>query len=175
MLTRTNSLIPNAHAWPEYKAIAKFYGERTAERSGIPLINHIDEGLVILHRMSATENTMKAWCLHPLFQNDDELAKNGYDFVMTQHSRAQVILLVMEYRYRANACLPGYDVVPNAGDLVQVAQMLIADKVQNHKDFQINKPNLTEDKIMQLTVYFAAWFKHLGVSEAMYQNLIEGL
>ena len=35
----------------EYRAIAAHYGSRTAKRSGVPLIRHIDQGLAILRHM----------------------------------------------------------------------------------------------------------------------------
>jgi hypothetical protein len=38
----------------EYAAIRRWYADRTAARSGIPLVRHIDEGLLILERIEAS-------------------------------------------------------------------------------------------------------------------------
>jgi hypothetical protein len=49
----------------ELELITQFYGDRKAERSGVPLINHIHEGLWILESMNASRVTKQGWCLHP--------------------------------------------------------------------------------------------------------------
>ncbi|UUZ75443.1 hypothetical protein LP414_27390 [Polaromonas sp. P1(28)-13] len=38
----------------EYAAIKAFYGQRCAARSKVPLMNHIDEGLVIIRQLAGT-------------------------------------------------------------------------------------------------------------------------
>ena len=52
----------------EYNIIKAFYGEERANRSGVLLINHIDEGLHILEKIGASEKSKKAYCLHPILQ-----------------------------------------------------------------------------------------------------------
>jgi len=61
----------------EYIAIQRWYGERTAARSGVPLIRHIDEALVILARIDASDAAARAFCVHPLVQADSDLASNA--------------------------------------------------------------------------------------------------
>lgn len=67
----------------EYRAVAGFYQNTRAQRSQVPLMNHINEGLVILGRIGASQNAMKAYCLHPLFQNDRELNSVGELYLMS--------------------------------------------------------------------------------------------
>ena len=141
---------------PEYRAIAEFYGDRTAERSRVPLINHIHDGLVVMDQLNASLDSMRAWCLHPLFQADRDLSHTVHKFGPFWEFSPHCIVLAMEYRYRANAWLsdkvtksvwqgrsavdrmhPDVEVsgLPTPGDLEEVWHMLIADKVQNCKDF----------------------------------------
>lgn len=56
----------------EYGLVADWYGESTAKRSGVPLINHIHEGLTILDTIGADVVTQSAFCLHPLLQHDGD-------------------------------------------------------------------------------------------------------
>jgi len=89
---------------PEYRAISEFYGDRCAERSGVRLMNHIDEGLAILDFYKASDDAKAAFCLHPLCQSDEELSANvGAGFWYS--SKARVIILAMEYRSVANEYL----------------------------------------------------------------------
>ena len=59
---------------PHYLAICEFYGERRAKRSGVPYINHIDEGLIVLDAINASVHAKRAYCLHPIFQSDADFA-----------------------------------------------------------------------------------------------------
>lgn len=52
--------------FPEYYLIKGYYFDRRAKRSNVFLINHIEEGLVILDVMGASEKAKKAFCLHPI-------------------------------------------------------------------------------------------------------------
>jgi hypothetical protein len=61
---------------PEYREIEEFYGDKRAERSQVFMMRHIDEGLTILNRINASSVAKRAFCLHPLVQNDVELASN---------------------------------------------------------------------------------------------------
>ena len=163
--------------WPEYIAISDFYGERTAERSSVPLINHIKEGLIILRHLNADHRVMRAYCLHPLFQNDAELTTVGFNFAYTGHcdsSTPVLMLFVMEYRARANAWLSDkvqlYDGQlitlgrPDPGVCGAVRMMLIADKVQNYKDFMLHHRG-SHPRSLELYSYFHFWFDALGISD----------
>ncbi len=48
--------------------------------------------------------------------------------------------------------------------------MLMADKLQNRKDFEIYQEGIHE-RSSELKQYFMNWFKRLEISEEMYQNI----
>lgn len=156
----------------EYLLVSKYYNIRVAERSRVPLINHIDEGLIILDSIGATEVVKRAFCIHPLFQTDENLL-DSYNVPDWLDSR--VILLVMEYRNVANAYLSDKLDFPNSepiklSPLSEVNQMLVADKVQNRKDF-IKYHKSTHPRSDKLDLYFKQWLDALKVTEDQYQLL----
>jgi hypothetical protein len=158
----------------ELQTIEEFYGYKRARRSGVLLINHIHEGLVVLNEIGASEDAEKAFCLHPIFQADADLAVVG-DRIRVERVKPWVMVLVMEYRLQANAWLSdkvsllGRDVVcigkPSCGPLPEVRDMLIADKVQNYKDFLTYHAG-THARSRELDHYFRFWLQALGISIA---------
>lgn len=166
----------------ELEAITQFYGDRCAERSGVPLINHIREGLVVLDYIGATDAAKRAFCLHPMFQADKDLKENADSLGLPNDP--YVIALVMEYRNQANAWLSdkvftdkddrtGKEVVmhafaPTPGPLADVRDMLIADKVQNFKDFETYHKG-THERSAELQHYFETWLEVLDVSRSEYE------
>lgn len=158
----------------EYNDILAYYNTRTARRSGVALMNHIDEGLIVLNSLGSAEDTMLAFCIHPLFQNDEDLKRSvqrgiHYDY------RPNVILLVMEYRNQANQWLSekvGSKTAPASGPLAPVRDMLIADKVQNYKDFLLYH-KLTHPRSMELTLYFQQWLEYLGITNKRFKELCD--
>jgi hypothetical protein len=168
--------------WPEFKAVKIFYGEKKAKRSQVPLIKHICEGLIILDAIGASKDAMKAYCLHPLFQTDKELSVEGAKFIKTFTVNPEVLMNVLEYRYQANSWLSEkvqFDYTdalvlngkPTPGPLVDVRDMLIADKVQNRKDFLIYHAE-SHPRWKELDIYFKEWLKVLNISEAKYESLV---
>ena len=179
-----------------YQAIKDYYGDRVAERSRVPLIQHIDDGLVVLDQINATLEAMKAFCLHPLFQADQDLALSAE--AMRQRlppsatQDAYVMLLVMEYRNQANAwlsdkvggcfnsrgeLLPSTITckgMPTPGPLEEVHHMLIADKVQNYKDFQVHHA-ATHARSAELVMYFEQWLLALDVDQAEFMKLCDAI
>lgn len=179
---------------PEYMAIERFYGSNTTARSKVPLMNHIRQGVRIIEALdgklpNGTAFAPKAaacgYCLHPLLQNDRELLTVGmleltrgedYDF------RSLHVALAMEYRWRANNWLSdkvtlseGSTVInsrPNAGSVAEVRAMLIADKVQNYKDYLVHHAQ-THAKREQLSVYFPVWLRHLDINHAHFTRLAD--
>lgn len=178
-----------------YERIVEFYGNRCAKRSGVPLINHINEGLTILDRLEAHQDVKDAYCIHPMIQADEDLAANYMDLISGTGKklylpiRNTVIGYAMEYRSVANDFLsdqietgPGswgaeetYAKKPlRLSPLPAVNLMLVADKVQNKKDF-VKYHQATHKRSRELTYYFDLWLKRLGISEEQYQALIKDL
>jgi hypothetical protein len=160
-----------------YAAIREFYGDRRANRSGIPLIAHIDEGLCILDHIGSSLHAKEAFCLHPLLQDNDDLIVSMADGSIFQRFSLDpaAIVLAMEYRATANAYLSHHCAGPHdeihLSCLRDVNEMLIADKVQNRKDFEIHHLDRHENSAT-LFIYFNNWLRKLGVSEERYQELI---
>lgn len=157
----------------EYLAIAAFYGERRALRSQVPLLVHIDEGLAILASIGASEAAMRAFCLHPIVQADADLADNA-TWLRDLTDDVHVMALVFEYRNIANATL-SHRAIASADDiplspLVEVNAMLVADKIQNRKDFERHHLG-SHPRSAELDRYFRLWLERLGVSEARYAEL----
>jgi hypothetical protein len=159
----------------EYELIKHHYGQRTTERSGVLLMNHIDEGVAVLDALGASDHARRAFCLHPLFQADEKLAKLWQDYYALGEIDPHVLVLVMEYRNVANrGALHNLDYRngPQLSPLIDVNKMLVADKVQNRKDFEKYHTDTHPDRVM-LKVYFHRWLAALGISEEEYQKLAE--
>lgn len=59
-------------------------------------MQRIEEGLIILDALDASEDAMRAFCLLPLFLADDDLMRHGQDFLDRVEADPIVIMLVME-------------------------------------------------------------------------------
>lgn len=168
----------------ELDHITRFYGDRKAERSGVPLINHIHEGLAVMRHIGASDFAQRAYCLHPMYQADADLTTHYKRWV--PGVPGVVLVLAMEYRNQANAWLSdkvwlanfgdgGPSLVqksgtPKAGPLREVRDMLIADKVQNYKDF-LTYHSTSHPRRRELDLYFQTWLKELGVGESFRDEL----
>lgn len=146
-------------------------------RSGLPLMNHINEGIRLLDAIGSSVRAMEAFCVHPLLQADSDLQvalQNNAVFLKHGLDPAAIVL-AMEYRRVANLYLSHH--CKSAEDnfelscLQEVNEMLIADKVQNRKDFEVHHLNSHPDS-ETLDLYFKNWLCRLGISEARYQELI---
>ena len=148
----------------EYQLISSHYSDKTAQRSGVPLINHINEGLVVLDRISSTDLAKRAFCLHPLLQNDVDLKAN-YIYV-SNVCDASVVMLAMEYRSVANEYLSdkvNTEHKIRLSPLYEVNDMLVADKVQNYKDF-LTYHKGSHPRSGELNTYFRDWLTALDIS-----------
>ena len=52
----------------------------------------------------------------------------------------------------------------------EVNTMLIADKIQNRKDFELYHEK-THERSIELKEYFSNWLERLGVTEDVYQDM----
>lgn len=149
--------------WPEYQLVSEFYENKQAKRSKVPYMNHIDEGLGVLYKIGASEWAMRGYCLHPLFQMNTDLANNEVFF---EQVNSRSLALAMEYRNIANAYLSSRKISSlediALSPLKDVNDMLIADKVQNYKDF-LKHHDGEHERSFQLQAYFNNWFRRLGV------------
>lgn len=146
------------------KEIEHYYGDACAKRSGIPLMNHINEGIAILQSIEAIKFVQVAFALHPITQNEEDY-KFKYD-----HSLS-VLALAHSYATVANSylCRPETDHIQNTEDLgnhlnshidYRVLQMLYADKIQNRKDFRLYHLG-THKRSDNLELYFNIWINYL--------------
>lgn len=157
---------------PCYKIIENFYANTRAKRSNILYMNHIDEGLYILQEIQAKEATLNAFCLHPIFQEDSNL-QSAYAGIKKFKQKAvessgeflEYILLAMEYRNIANQYLSRRSIDSisdiNLSPVSQVNQMLVADKIQNQKDFYLSQEK--HPRYKDLNDYFNNWLDRLNV------------
>jgi hypothetical protein len=145
---------------PAYKLVQDYYGDQRAKRSGVPYIYHIDEGLTILNKLGASYNTKEAFCLHPILQMDKDFNENK-DMDLSG-IETEAIILAMEYRRVANSYLSKSRPSDFVGfSCPEVKEMLIADKVQNYKDFiKYQKDTLANGTLFE---YFNYWFDLLEV------------
>lgn len=158
--------------------IELFYGEKRANRSGVKLINHINEGCAILseklqYEDDGTFNAMAAFCLHPIFQSE-EVDPTTYPFIHVHDDH--IIQMAKDYAEVANTylCRESTDHIETPQDLrlhlgellfekensFQVGAMLYADKVQNRKDFEIYHWG-KHPRSEQLERYFDVWILSL--------------
>lgn len=156
--------------WQEYRHISQFYGDRVAKRSQVFLMNHIDEGVDILFRLGADETTIRAFMLHPYLQSDIDFENHYFQL---KPFDVNVIALALEYRKCANAflCKPHTDAWTvtdmelYVGKLITpVRHMLVADKVQNQKDFLLHHYGI-HARSAQLDRYFETWLEYLNVND----------
>jgi hypothetical protein len=151
----------------EYRAVAQLYANRTARRTGVPLMNHIDEGIAILATSDARDVALRAFCLHPLLQDDRGLVE-AFPRLTQLTDSVQVLTLALEYRrvanlgshHRAIAALDDLELSP----LREVNQMLAADKIQNRKDFVLHHRG-SHPRTAELDRYFQLWLQKLGVTD----------
>jgi hypothetical protein len=151
----------------EYRAVAQLYGSRTTRRSRVPLMNHIDEGIAILATSDARDIALRAFCLHPLLQDDKGLV-DAFPKLTHLTDSVQIMTLALEYRRIANTFshrrpIESAEAI-ELSPLREVNQMLAADKIQNRKDFILHLRS-SHPRSAELDRYFQLWLQRLGVSD----------
>lgn len=169
----------------EYDEVLKFYGDKKAERSGLPYMQHIDEGLYILSKLGGSEAALRAFCLHPLIQGQDDFQdsvnKGVLDraFKLGRKETAEAVALAIEYRYIANAYtsrMPSSSSVQIVrSPLEQVNLMLKADKIQNYKDALLNVVPKYPEEATRLFTYFEAYMEWFEIPAEEFQGWIHDL
>jgi hypothetical protein len=148
--------------------IRAYYGERRARRSGVKLMQHIEEGLVLLDALGASEAAKDAFCVHPIVQADA-------DGLRGQPLDPRVVTLALEYRTIAGEALSTRAIARpediRLSTMPEVNLMLVADKVQNRKDFEKHHAT-THPRADALARYFRLWLARLGIDEARYHELV---
>lgn len=163
---KAHRVVTGAFDMPEYKMVEKFYGDGRANRSKIWFMNHIDEGMIILKHLKKSEAAMAGFCLHPLTQDDENLAKHFA--MLSQEGNPYNVGLSLEYRNIANAYLSKRTIQSlddiHLSPLQEVNDMLMADKIQNYKDFIVAHLG-THPRSDILENYFNNWLEKLGCRE----------
>lgn len=161
-----------------FDLIREYYGDQRAKRSGVPYIRHIAEGLIVLYVLKASHIAKAAYCIHPMVQDDEHVVANIPKLFQGFVSDRSVLMTAMEYRNVANRGLSCYQVDnPDSiylGPFKDVHDMLVADKVQNRKDF-LKYHYGKHEKSIELDRYFRNWLRALGVTEAKYNELVAAI
>lgn len=165
---------------PEYLSVQKFYGDTKGHRSGQYYMNHIDEGLFIIRELCKNHphvdlvlEAERAFCLHPLMQDDAH-------FVACKPASRwsnRALMLTVEYRNIANSYLPKDTYTKTAPKEIvseEVKIMLVADKIQNCKDYNLYvRESESATKVAQLDDYFEQWFDVLSVDRKLYEAITD--
>lgn len=154
------------NTYQEYKEIKSFYGNKKAERSGEFLMWHITEGARYMENNGASEDAVRAYILHPIYQSDDDYKLNWHKL---ESYKPEIRRNVLEYRKVANSylCKPytdnwGIEELKSACPIIfdDVREMLLADKYQNQKDF-LKYHYGSHKRSNELYKYFKLWLEYL--------------
>lgn len=157
----------NGKKFTEYEIISKHWDDNCAVRTGIHYMNHVDEGLRIIKEVNGSERAMRIFALHGFLQNC--YADNTFNSDVLSDVAPDVLIGAMEYRAVANAHLSHHrpDTLVLSED-ADVNTALIADKVQNFRDFE-RFHNGCHLRSKQLKQYFERWLNALDVSTTTYE------
>jgi hypothetical protein len=157
---------------PEWRVARELLIGRETKRTGVNYFQHVEEGVKILQAIGAAFSTQKAFCIHPLVQCDEDLL-NSLSVLHRFCSRS--VALAFEYRWVANRGTRQHvcqDWIVQLSVWPAVNQMLVADKVQNCKDFRQYYTAATHPMYAELDRYFQVWFDALHIDNAQYESLV---
>lgn len=165
-----------------YNIVTNFYEGKSAERSGIPYMNHIDEGIVIMKELGASDDAIGGYCLHPLVQSQlDFMDRITEEDSILDGAPPKQLLLAVEYRHTANSFLsPKTNNITRAEVLElhskvhnneALKHMLVADKIQNQKDFLLYHYGIHENSDT-LDTYFKMWLNDILEVDQRLRELI---
>lgn len=161
-----------------YNLVSNYYGLKKANRTGVYYMNHIDEGLCVLSHIDSGFNAKMGYMLHPIFQMDDDLKENYNLAAIAEDIPHVPLVYAMEYRSVANEYLSKRSI--NSIDEIRLSplnavnEMLIADKIQNRKDFELYHKD-KHPRSAELDKYFKNWLNRLNISEERYQQIKQDL
>lgn len=160
----------------EYELVTQFYADKVAARSKVYKIHHVTEGVYILNRIGASLAAKRAFCLHPMTQDDKDLAET-YEYVMS-NCDPTAVALALEYRNIANQYLSYRDIASvseiKLSPIKHVNDMLVADKVQNYKDFLLYHKG-SHPRSGRLDMYFKNWLQRLDISHEAFEGFVAEL
>lgn len=165
---------------PAFMAISIVYGDDRSERTNVPYIKHILDGLLILDHLGASKIEMQAWCLHPIFQIK-ELRDRAESINVTLTAPIGSSVLAAAYADAANSftsmsAFTGAADRPPVIPSASLHKLLVADKIQNYCEFADSIDNFEPKDVVRLNRYFKLWLEHLGLStgiaRAMYSDIV---
>lgn len=159
--------------WHSFQQISRYYGATTTQRTKLPWINHIVEGVVLVQQLGGRIHAADAFCWHPLIQSDDTFLETLAEMqrYYNLNTSGEVLVNTLGYRDAANRWLRGAvskDNQPKKHPLNDVNIMLMADKIQNRKDFEANEKLFSVEDASSLHYYFDSWFTTLGITPEIY-------
>lgn len=163
--------LESSYEWIVSKGVLS---KQRTKRTDLSYFDHVDDGVKILEALAAPLVVQKAFCLHPLVQNTTEFVKY---FDLIHLFEAKAVALAVEYRWVANLgirqALKADNWNVTLSSFEHVNQMLVADKVQNRKDFLRLYTPETHPEYDEISHYFNVWLKALDISEEKYNKLVQ--
>lgn len=165
-------IVGNFDSSPYYLSMQGHYSDDKARRSQQYLMNHIDEGVAILEWIGASERAKAAYTIHPIMQDDTMFEE--YISKPSAVYQPKVIAMAVEYRSVANEYLSSKSIDKisdiRLSPLKDVNDMLIADKIQNYKDFELYHKGIHK-RSKELDQYFKNWLDRLKITPAKYEEI----
>lgn len=142
----------------EYNYISDLFHNKISKVTEDLSMNIMEEGLAILNILEASHNAKKAFCIHPLFENDESLAKT-WEMNRIPNCDSRSLILAMEFR-TISGRRSGNNGKIRLSMIPEVNQMLLADIMQKYKTFEINQRGV-HPKSNELETFYKNWIIQL--------------